>query len=294
MSGLFWYICLAVTSVGIAVFAIYNKRYILKISTLATFYLFTTSITWIGEFIVLGIFNSYAYKPGISTDPWAENLAGHLFLNMTMFPAAATLMVTYSLGYVGVALIAATFTLSEYLFVKLGIYEQHWWRYYMSGINSIAFLIIVRVWFAKIRHVQYNIPRLLTFYFVGFLFVHIPAPLLLLLGKQNYSLGLINEIVGNMYRSSTLFSFSYHLIEVSFLVFFVCILDKWYWKLVPFVIAIVGQSALAEMNILVFTEGWKLIYTILIYTLSLTIFILIEKHTLKPDQAGLRPHFMKG
>ena len=283
MSSLFWYICLAAIGVGIAVFAIYNKRHTYKISTLVVFYLFTTCITWIGEFIVLGIFNSYAYKPGISTDPWAENLAGHLFLNMTMFPAAATLMETYSLGYLGVSLITAAFILVEYLFVRLGIYEHHWWKYYMSGINIIAFLVIAKRWFAKIEHAQYNIPRLLTFYFIGFLIIHTPAPLLLLLGKQYYSLSLIDKIVGNMYRSSIIFIFNYHLIEIAFLVFFVCVLDKLYWKLVPFVIAYVGQSILVKMNILVFMEGWKLIYTILIYTVCLVAFMLIEKYTLKPD-----------
>ncbi|HYF82504.1 MAG TPA: hypothetical protein VEB00_05705 [Clostridia bacterium] len=283
MSSLFWYICLTVIGVGIAAFAIYTKRHAFKISTLAVFYLFTASVTWIGEFTVLGIFDSYAYKPGISTDPWAENLVGHLFLNVSMFPAAALLMVTYSLGYLGVSLITAAFILIEYLFVKLGIYEHHWWKYYMSGINTVVFLVIVTKWFAKIKHAQYNIPRLFTFYFVGFLIIHTPAPLLLLLGKQYYSLGLIDKIVGNMYRSSIIFIFSYHLIEIAFLVFFVCVLDKWYWKLVPFIIAIVGQRILAKMNILIFMEGWKLIYTIIIYTVCLAAFILIEKHTLKPD-----------
>lgn len=283
MSSLFWYISLTVICVGIAVIAIYNKRHFFKISTLVVFYLFATCITWIGEFTVLGIFNSYAYKPGISTDPWAENLAGHLFLNASMFPAAAILMVTYSLGFLGISLITAAFMLTEYLFAELGIYEQHWWKYYMSGINTVAFLVIAKKWFAKIKHAQYNIPRLLTFYFIGFLIIHTPFPLLLLLGKQHYTLGLIDKIVGNMYRSSIIFIFSYHLIEVFLLVFFVCVLDKWYWKLVPFVIAYVGQSILAQINILVFAEGWQLIYTLIIYTLCLAIFILIEKYTLKPD-----------
>lgn len=282
MTSLLWYICLTAGSVAIAVFAICKKRYSFNISTLIVFYLFTTSVTWIGEFIVLGVFNSYAYKPGISTDLWAENLSGHLFLNASMFPASAILMVTYSLGSWGVSLIAAAFVLAEYLFVKLGIYEQHWWRYYMSGINIVTFLLLAKKWFAQIKHPQYNIPRLLTLYFVGFLIIHTPAPFLLLLWKQYYSLDLINKIVENTYRSSIIFIFSYHLIEVLLLVFFVCVLDKWYWKLVPFLIAYAGQFMLAKMNILRFLEGWTLSYSLILYTLSITVFILIEKYTLKP------------
>ncbi|KUO77696.1 MAG: hypothetical protein APF77_13215 [Clostridia bacterium BRH_c25] len=283
MTSLSWYIGLAVISMVPGIYAIYTKRHIYKISTLVVFYLFATCITWIGEFIVLGAFNSYAYKPGIFTDPWAENLTGHLFLNATMFPAAAILTVTYSLGYLGISLITAFFILAEHLFVKLGIYEQHWWKYYMSGINTVSFLIISQKWFSKVKHAQYKIPRLLTFYFIGFLIIHTPAPFLLLLWKQYYSLALIDKLIGNLYRSSIIFIFTYHLIETAFVVFFICVLDKWYWKVVPFIIAILGQSVLAKMNILIFMEGWKLLYTILIYSVCLVVFILIEKYTLIPD-----------
>jgi hypothetical protein len=283
MSNTFWYISLTATCIVIAVFAIYRKRHTFKISTLVIFYLFATCITWIGEFIVLGIFNSYAYKPGISTDPWAENLAGHLFLNASMFPAAAILMATYSLSYLGISVIASAFILAEYLFVKLGIYEHHWWRYYMSFINTITFLVIVKKWFVNIKNARQGLPRLLTFYFVGMLIIHTPNPFLLLLGKQYYSVELLNNMVRNRYWSSTLFSFSYHLIEASLLVFFVCALNKWYWKLVPFIIAYIGQYTLVKINILIFQEGWKLLYTLLLYTACLTVFILIEKYTLKPD-----------
>lgn len=283
MSNTVWYVCLTAICIMIAVFAIYAGRRKHKVSTLIMFYLFSTSITWIGEFIVLGLFNSYAYRPGISSDPWAENLAGHLFLNASMFPAAAILAVTYTLDYLGYSMIIAGFILAEYLFLKLGIYEQHWWRYYMSGINTAAFLMISRNWFTKMNPAKYNVPRLVTFYFIGFLTIHTPSPFLLLMGKQYYSLDLINKLAGNMYRSSIIFIFSYHLIEAAFMVFFVSVLDKWYWKLVPFGITLAFQSFLIKMNILVLQNGWKLIYTIIIYYLFLAVFILLEKYTLKPD-----------
>lgn len=284
MTSLLWYICLTAAGVGIAVFAMYAKRYEFRMSTLVAFYLFTSSITWFGEFLVLGVLDAYAYKPGISADPWAENLTGHLFLNASMFPAAAILLVTHSLGYLGSALIIAAFLLPEYLFVKLGIYEQHWWKYYMSVINTAAFLIIARKWFTKMYPARYDIPRLLTFYFIGFLIIHTPAPFLLLMGKQHYSLDLVNKIVDNMYRSSIIFIFSAHMLEAFLLVLFVCVLGRWYWKLVPLAISAVFQSILAKMNILVFTEGWKLIYTISIYSLFIITFILVEKYTLRPEK----------
>jgi len=283
MSNTSWYICLTVICLGIAAFAIYSGKHDYKISTLIMFFLFSASITWFGEFLVLGIFDSYAYKPGIASDQWAENLAGHLFLNTSMFPAAALLAVVYSLEYTGSALIIAGFILAEGLFMKLGIYEQHWWRYYMSCINTALFLSIVKKWFPRISPAKYDISRLLTLYFIGFLFLHTTSPLLLLMGKQHYSLGLITNAVGNMYRASIIFIFSYHMLETALMLVFVCVLDRWYWKLVPFIVIFAGQSILARLNILVLQNGWKLIYTILAYSLCTAVFMLLEKYTLKPD-----------
>jgi hypothetical protein len=185
-------------------------------------------------------------------------------------------------------LIVASFILPEYLFVKLGIYEHHWWRYYMSAIVVVIFLVIVRRWFDKMILPHHGLSRAIIFYFAGFVILHTPTPLLLLMGKQYYSLSLLNNMVGNLYRSSIIFILSYHLIECFLWVIFVCVLDRWFWKLAPIVIAFAGQSILAKMNILVFLDGWKLIYTNILYAICIVVFILLEKYTLRPTMK-LRP-----
>ena len=105
MASIYWYCLLAIIGLGIAAFTIYKKRNIAKLSTFLVFFLFATCVTWIGEFIVLGLFNSYAYKTGVFTDPWAQNLLGHLILNSTFYPGTAILVAAYSLGYGWISLI---------------------------------------------------------------------------------------------------------------------------------------------------------------------------------------------
>lgn len=282
MTSLFLYGCLAAIGAGTGAFTIYKKRNTFKVSTLVVFYLFAICITWIGEFTALGIFNGYVYKPGAFPDPWAENIVGQLLLNTTIWPGAATLAAAYSLGYGWKSVIVAFFIFAEYLFARLGIYEQHWWNYYMSAVIVVIFLYVSKRWFKKITEIRYGLPRVIILFFAMFVIIHIPAPLLLLFGKEYYNSGLIENMVGNIYRSSTIFIFFYNLIETFLLVYFVCILDKWFWKLVPFIISFIGQSILAEMNILVFLNGWKLSYTLLIYGVCLSVCILMEKYTLKP------------
>lgn len=277
MPNIFWYFCLAVLGVGIAAFAIYKKRNITEISTFIVFYLFATCITWLGEFIALGIFNGYQYKPGVFTDPWAENIVGHLILNSTLWPGSATLVAAFSLGYGWIGLITVSYILAEYWFTKLGIYEQHWWKYYTSAIIVIIFHAVAKRWFTIMNQIRHGLPRIITFFFVSFVIIHLPFPILLVFGKQHYSV----ELTENIYRSSAIFTLFYHSIICSILVFFVCVLDKWFWKLVPFVMVFVIESIFAKMNILIFQNKWNMFYTMIIHAINFTVFILFEKYTLK-------------
>lgn len=275
MSALFWFNCLAVVGVVITAVTIYNKRHHTEISTWLVFYLFVTSLPWLGEFAVLGLYNSYAYKPGVFENPWAENIVAHLILNSTLWPGTALLVVGYRLGYGWISLITAFYLLMEFLFLKLGIYEQHWWRYYMTAVALVIFLVISKKWFSIMNEKRQGLPRFITLYFAAFVIIHLPIPLLLLCGKQFYSVNLAQD----MYRSSTIFILFYHLVETAVVMFFF-FLEKWFWKLAPYVISIAGQIFLASKSILIIQDDWKLVYSLLFYAITLSLSLLMEKYTL--------------
>lgn len=242
------------------------------------FYLFATSLPWLGEFIVLGLFNSYAYKPGIFANPWLENIVGHLILNSMLWPGAAVLVVGYRLGYGWISLITAAFLLAEYLFLKLGIYEQHWWRYPMTAVTLVIYLTISKKWFPIMNEKRRGLIRFITLYLAAIVIIHLPIPLLLFYGKQYYSVGIAQD----MYRSSTIFILFYQMAETLVVMFFF-FLEKWFWKLVPYVISLAGQIYLASRNILIIQDNWSLLYSLLLYVITLTLCLLMEKYTLRPS-----------
>lgn len=278
MASIYWYCLPAIIGLGTAVFTIYKKRDLAKLSTFLVFFLFTTCVTWIGEFIVLGLFNSYAYKTGIYTSPWAQNILGHLILNSTFYPGTAILVAAYSLGFGWIFLITVFYLLIELLFLRLGIYEQHWWTYYMTAAVILIYQVFTKKWFKEINKMQNRLFRTITFYFIGFILLHFPMPIILLLGKQYYNVNWVPDI----YLSSIMFIFTYQLIEALIMLCFVCILRKWFWKVVPFVIALTGQSLLVHLKILVFEDGWNFFYTMILYYISIATFVLIEKYSLIP------------
>lgn len=282
MKNIYWYLALSIIGLGAAVVTVYQKRRTYKPSILIVFFLFSAGVTWIGEFFALGLLNAYAYKTGVFTDPWAQNLLGHLLINTTLYPAASIVMVANSMRYGWMALVAVTFTLIEYLFVHIRIYEQHWWRYYMTIGAVLFFLLLFFKWFPKVRQGCRGTVRGVTFYFVAMVIIHIPAPILLLLDKQYYQLAFVNRIAGNTVLASIIIIFFYHLLESLLLVLCTCVLKSRYWRLLPFAVSIAAQSLLARMNILIFKNGWNLWYTLLIYEIFIGIFLTVEKRTLKP------------
>ena len=277
MSALFWFNCLAAIGVGIAAFTIHNKKHLTELSNWLVFYLCATSLPWLGEFAVLGLFNSYAYKPGVFENPWAENLVGHLILNSTLWPGVAMLVVGYGLRSGGIALITAAFLLVEYLFLKAGIYEHHWWRCSMTAVTLVIYLTIAKKWFPIMNAKRHGLPRFITLYLAAVVVIHLPIPLLLLYGKQYYN----GAFAQDFYRSSTIFILFYQMAE-TWVVMYFFFLKKWFWKLVPYVISLGGQAFLTSRNILIIQDGWNLVYSLLLYAGTLTICLLMERYTLRP------------
>lgn len=282
MPNIYWYIGLAVIGIASAAFTIHRHKHIYSLSTFISFYLLMSGAAWICEFIVLGLFNSYAYKTGVFENIWAQNLLGHLLLNTTVYPAIAIMTVTSKRWKLTGALFVVLLTCFDYLFVKLGLYEHHWWRYYQTTIAVVVFLTAAWVWFNKIKYGCKGAVRAVTFFFIALLVVHFPAPILLLLDKQYYQLKIINNFFGDLYLSSIIFIFAYHLLECIILVLITCVIKNRYLKLLPFLISIASQCLLAKLNLLVFKENWQLIYTLLLYEAFIAAFILLEKHNLKP------------
>lgn len=281
MTNYIWYFCLAAVSFITALFVICKKRKTYPVSVMMIYYLFATGITWIGEFAVLGLFNSYEYRTGLYDSIWAQNLIGHLFLNTTMFPAAGLIIVTSSPSFLRTSFVAAVFVAVEYLFLKLGLYAQHWWQYYMSVINIFIFAAVSRKWFAKMVKPCKRGTRAVVFYFVAMVIIHFPGPFLLLYGRTRYTMEWIVQMVHDPYITSILILFFYHLLESLLVVLVACILKNPKWKLVPFFISAAVQTLFARMGIMIVDKGWKPVYTILIYFVFIAVFYLVEKNTLK-------------
>jgi chromate transport protein ChrA len=117
-------------------------------------------------------------------------------------------MVFFGVGILAfwIFLISIAYMLIEILFLKLGLYEHHWWKTYMTGITVFIFLAIVKKWCWNMYEKKHKLLRYITFFFVAYFFITIPIIFLSLLGKQHYRIHWFE----NLYRDGVVFSFFYH------------------------------------------------------------------------------------
>ena len=270
MESIYWYCALGVIGMGVALFVLYKKKnYYENIM----FFLFAMMFAFVCEMIVLLFFDSYSYKPGVYTDYYAENIFGHIVPNATLWPAVALLVATYSLRYRWILLIAVIFTLLDILYTSLGIYEHHWWQTWMTAVGGFCYLALMQKWYFRLSSNRTHVLRFITFWFALLVLLKLPISTLLLTGTQLTYVGWFE----NLYRDSGVFSVFYNAVLTFPCTFFFCVLRKWYWKPVPFLIYFVCDSILLSQGILLFYDGWNIWYLMLVRCISLGAFIALER-----------------
>ncbi|WP_332699005.1 hypothetical protein [Halalkalibacter lacteus] len=274
MPNIIWYYGLIVIGGIITAYTVYRKG---KVGDLLTYFLFTTAWVWVGEAIVLFVFNAYAYKPGLYSDPFKENIIGHIIANSAYWASTVIWVMSFQTSYLWIGLISIGYMLTEELFVKAGVYTQYWWPTYLTGILVFIFMTAMRKWYVILHETYSKFPRITVFWTIAWIILQTPTSVLMLFDKLFFRV----HWVENIYRDSTLFSgILYHLIMAFIVIFFIYVPKNKYWKLAPFIILVITDVILWHTGILIFYNDWKLIYLICIRAVSLIFIYMLEKFTL--------------
>jgi hypothetical protein len=142
-----WYIVLLMTSILSLVFII--KRSSNKWFTV-TFMAATLGLMFYIEAILVILLDAYSYYPKITPDdPFQDTVFGNLFSQLSI-SATSSLAIVYSLSYIWYAVFAVVYYLVDVLFVKLRIYEHHWYQSAYTLIGFAPLFICIRYWYKKL------------------------------------------------------------------------------------------------------------------------------------------------
>jgi hypothetical protein len=273
MPKILWYYCVVAIGLIMITITMFKKK---NFADLFSFFLSFAALGYLCEVLVLFVLGSYQYKPGVFNDFVAEDIFGHLLLNGFFWGGTAIFVAAFSLNSLWVLLISIAYMLVEFFFLKVGAYEHHWWKLYMTGAGAFVIFTIAKKWFSGLQDNKHQFLRKFTFFMTAWVILQGSSVVQSLLDKQHFIIGFVQ----NVYQDSILFSVPYQLCLAVIYSAFVSVHKKWYYTILPLVLNIIMDSFFTFINILNFYNGWNLFYFEFFRILGFIIFVLLEKYTL--------------
>ncbi|MDR6879244.1 hypothetical protein [Bacillus sp. 3255] len=134
-------ILVAVCTIALSVMLL-HKRALSPLILLLSY----SGMIYVFEFFIFVLFHSYSYSPKIVGTSYYDNVLGAVFSNLISVPAAAAYVAVYQLSWRWIAFFAFAFGAIELSFLRLGIYEHHWWRTAYTIVSLIIFFRLARQW----------------------------------------------------------------------------------------------------------------------------------------------------
>ena len=98
MPNILWYIIIVSMGLLLLLFTFWRRR---PLADLLCFFLASAAVAYLLEVIVLFAFGSYHYKPGIFSEPVAEDIFGHLICNGLFWAASSCSSPPFRCGFTG-------------------------------------------------------------------------------------------------------------------------------------------------------------------------------------------------
>lgn len=221
---------------------------------LFTVYFTYTGMVYVVEFFVLVVFDSYNYKPMILSVPYYDNILGAVISDMVAVPAVALAVAVFHLNKIWCVMLGGVFGVIEWLFVKLQIYEPHWWKLPYTVIVFTVFFLLARLWLRKIQERYHPVMHFLSMFLPAFVLV---ATILFVSGILNLHLDYIG-VFTDKYRDSVFVASIYGAVEsLAFAVAQFRFHKNLWWNLSAVMYSIVFEYALEHLGVIhVLVQSW--------------------------------------
>lgn len=142
MSNFIPYLILVTISTITLLALLIHKRALWPLILLLSF----SGMIYFFEFFIFVWLNSYSYSPHMIGTAYYDNVLGAVISNLLSVPIAATYIAVYRLSWRWIVCLALAFGGIEWWFIRLGIYEHHWWKITYTIIALLFFFRFSRQW----------------------------------------------------------------------------------------------------------------------------------------------------
>lgn len=137
------FIILLVFHTGLLCYSFYKTKNKKRVFTLL---MSNIGFAYLLEFFVLNIFNAYKYKPRMMKKKYFDNNLGAILSQAIFVPFTAVFLTTLKIGWVGKVMGGVYFSLVEFVFLRINVYEHNWWKTVYTLILIPLYLKVSDIW----------------------------------------------------------------------------------------------------------------------------------------------------
>ena len=268
-----WYVLLGITSV-VALIVIVSKPDYRKFNIAFSFTVL--GLVYSIETVLIGSYGgAYSYYPKISENAFLDTVMGNHFSQVSI-STTLVLLAVYKSSTIWIFISAVIYSLIELLFLELGIYEQHWYKTWLTFLGIIVLALLIKKWY----HRMLNLPKFWMYYLTLFFAVQSSYGLT----RAAFIYGKFRMINFNVYPD--VFKDNLILIQIPLLIVINIMINvyrlkpSWIVKCIVFISLFFIQFLLTKIGIITIRHGWFLIITS-IDVLSCYMFVVFMDYLLK-------------
>lgn len=276
MIGILCYSVLSLISMIFFVYSLWKKQD----KKIIALYTFSAGIIYIFEYIVLVLFKSYMYRPGILSNTYYDNILGSIPSNAFSVPMIGVFVTVFQLSWLWKVLAVVLFCLIEELFLFLKIYEHFWWQTPFTAAGIGLFMFIINKWYTYLQVKITEPVRFITLYLTNIL---LKATLVFILVAFfrlfHYEIGWFEDKA----RDHLAFSTLYISILAIFFTSLVFSRVRRKWLMAGILLTVMMDWFLLKNGILIISSYWTFVYIFLLRYL-LVLFLEYFNRTILYDQ----------
>lgn len=143
----YWYWALAFFSLILLIFICLKRG----VRNTLLLFLAIVECTYLIEAVIYIFLGCYQYYPMIiKNNSYYDSHMGAIMSNLFTIPVLAALIAVFRLKFSWILLIIALLAGIEWLFLKLGIYTQYWWRTYYTTLGLLIYFPFSKIVYKQI------------------------------------------------------------------------------------------------------------------------------------------------
>jgi hypothetical protein len=277
MPNVYWYVLLTALSIVIFLYTLQKA----KNRKVIPLYTFLSGLTYLFEYNVLVIFNSYVYHPNVLKNAYFDNILGAVVSDAFSVPMAGALIGALNLSWKWIFFIVGIFLFIENLFLYSDIYTHFWWNLFYTGLGLIGCFSISKKWYFLLRENLTIFVRFFTLYCTGILLQATAAFVLVaFFDLYHYKIGWFKNATRDHVAFATAYILFLSLILTTLTAFHI----KWPLKIIIILLTFPLDLLLLKLDILHISHEWSLGYFLLLRLGILILLVLFNYFFLKMDK----------